>query len=747
MRIVDTETCGLHGMPVLLQWAELEGPTHLHDIWRVPIIDTLKIIEEIAEEGIIGFNLAFDAFHLCKVYTTFSMYPDKEAYPEDIIDELGLLEKEARFGPCLKFKHCLDLMLYSRKGPFQALMARDDIKIRRVPVSLAFELARELEARVKIDDIFFSGKKNQFAPKWNVYEHKNKTGQATNPEFRDVVLKFQASGRLKTLAGYIGLATNDDIIKFGDIAVQPKFNPVEVGYAPFALAISKPERNWKCEDGFAWPGVIEHHINHWGHNERARKYAGDDITYTRGLYNYFGCPKPDDDDSILACMVAAVRWRGYDIDIEGLKACRDDAAKIVRRAPKAPRRVREYIYAAMNDTEKVVLSGSTKKVVLDSIAKWKLNNEVEHPAAIRAKEVLLARKAEKEIELYDKLIFAGRLHASFVVIGSLSSRMSGNNDLNVMAINHSKFVRKNFSFCSGDYKLGIGDFDSFEICLADAVYADPVMRNDLVTGVKLHAVMGAMLFDKTEDEVIATKGSKTLDMYDTGKKGNFLLIYGGNENTFENKLSVTLEKGIEAFKRFFNRYKVFGSKRQQKLNRFCSMTQPGGIGSQVIWNDPPEYAESLFGFKRFFTLENSICKELFNLAQNPPKRWKDIKIKVQRREGRIQTASGAVQSALYASAFGLQGSCMRAALNHEIQSSGAQITKKMQKNIWDIQPYGVHEFIVQPAQCHDECITPVKIGYEDQVHQAVQKTIDSYKDKVPLLKMEFKIGVPDWSSK
>ena len=62
---LDTETCGLHGMAVLIQYAWDDGEVNLHSPWTVPIIDTLKLIESFLEcDGIIGFNLAFDFFHL-----------------------------------------------------------------------------------------------------------------------------------------------------------------------------------------------------------------------------------------------------------------------------------------------------------------------------------------------------------------------------------------------------------------------------------------------------------------------------------------------------------------------------------------------------------------------------------------------------------------------------------------------------------------------------------------------------------
>ena len=37
------------------------------------------------------------------------------------------------------------------------------------------------------------------------------------------------------------------------------------------------------------------------------------------------------------------------------------------------------------------------------------------------------------------------------------------------------------------------------------------------------------------------------------------------------------------------------------------MTQPGGIGTKVVWKDPADYAETMLGFRRYFTLENRIC--------------------------------------------------------------------------------------------------------------------------------------------
>jgi DNA polymerase I-like protein with 3'-5' exonuclease and polymerase domains len=179
---------------------------------------------------------------------------------------------------------------------------------------------------------------------------------------------------------------------------------------------------------------------------------------------------------------------------------------------------------------------------------------------------------------------------------------------------------------------------------------------------------------------------------------------------------------------------------------FQSMKQAGGVGTAIEWNDPAEYIESMFGFRRYFTLETQVSKTLFNLARRPPKHLRGIKGKVMRRD-REQTTSGAVMSALYAAAFALQASVTRAAGNHVIQSSGAQITKKVQRNIWDIQPHGVSEWLVQPMNIHDEIMCPTHPSKTDELKKVVDLTVESFREKVPLIKMEWETGLKSWADK
>lgn len=752
---LDTETCGLHGMPVLLQYAVDDGPIQLYNLWKEPISETMALIEWIAEQPVIGFNLAFDWFQLSKLYTTFSLYPDPSAIPEDHIDELAILEEKARFiDLCIKPVSACDLMLHARKGKYQALMARDDIRIKRVPTVLADSLAKELEERIQIDGIYFAKRKDKYAPKWQIHDVHDVDGDL-DPEFKDIVLKFSASGQLKALAEHALGYKEDNILKFVDVEVDRVYRPEEYGYAPFALAVGQPG-NWHG----AWPEMIERHISHWAHNRLARKYATNDITYTRDLYNHFDRPEPGDNDSELAIAVACARWHGFPINKLKLLKQRSEAYSRVGKVPTAPHVARRYIEEFMDADERKTLQGSTKKVLLEEIEKWLVDcphcggagcsqcvdGAIPHPAAKRASEVLAARQALKEIEIYDKLLLAGRFHASFVVIGTLSSRMAGSDGLNPQGIKKTFEVRDCFPLADNGFILCGGDFDAFEVVLADADYNDPKLRADLLSGKKIHALFAEELFpDKTYEEILESKGTSN-DLYGKGKQGVFSQVYGGDENTLMKKLGIGHDQAKKASDGFAKRYEGVGRARKLIFDMFCSMRQPGGIGTAVVWHEPADYIESIFGFRRYFTLENAICKALFQMAQTPPKWWKDVQITVRRRD-RDQKAVGAVQSALYGAAFAIQAANMRAAANHRIQSSGATVTKHVQRRVWDHQPVGVHRWQVQCMNIHDEVLVATRPGLEHKVKASVDETVESYREKIPLIKMEFKIGMKSWAEK
>jgi len=804
MYVFDTETCGLHGPIILIQYQKIDSVSNikdndsivLHNVWHSPIQETLDVIENFCNEGVIAFNLVFDWFHICQLYTTLYELGIRcgfDAEPVDYIDKYAELEPIARDGNCVKPRHALDLMLYARKGPYQSTMERKNIVIRRVPTVLAKSLQNKLDKAITLDSIYFARRREYKEYNWDI--------ETCNDDvtFSNLTLRFKPSIALKVLAQEILGIQPNAIIK----DIIPKPSPLEHGWAPFALALSNAKNNWRVrlvtstgvKQGYAWPGVIRHHISHWEYNKFARIYARNDIVYTRDLYYYFRA-EVDDDDSILAAQVGAARWKGYAINKQGIERLRENAVELSSKAPKAPKKVFEYIAPYLSETEKSVLQESTKRSVLETLAdalqpctdcdgqgcekcKGTGNTEVPHPAAKYAKACLDARKAKKEIELYDKLLEAGRFHASLKIIGTLSSRMSGADGLNPQGIKHDRYVREQFPLASPPLKLIGGDFMSFEVSIIDAICNDPKLRRDLSTCAKCKKVWPLELYakqikcphcgeydrdsnepcrqkfhglfamglapGKTYDEIIATKGTED-DLYDKGKRGGFSQFYGGTWETLVDRLSVS-EDVAQACEKWFNEeYKGSQRFKDEIFDDYCSMRQPEGIGTRVEWHDPKPYVESLLGFRRYFTIENTICHELFKLANALPKNWKEIKIKCIRRD-REQSVSGALMSALYAAAFSIQAKNMRAAANHRIQSTGATILKELQCKLWELQPIGVSEWRIQPLNIHDELMVPIKPGLETQAKEIVDTLVESKRDLIPLIAIGWSSHLTSWADK
>lgn len=852
---IDSETCGLSSIMVLWQFSIDEGPIYLHHPWKTPVWKTLELFEMLMELDYIGFNLGFDHFHVAKIYTIWSLLP-KDWIPEEHIEEIANeYEIPGQDGPCIKPKRACDLMLWARKGKFQTVMSRSDIRIRRVPTVLAYALARELEQRVELPAICFAKAKDPDGPRWKVYDREDKDGNIDDA-FKDVCLRFNPAGGLKYLAEHaLGWKPK---YHFSEIEVDRRCAPPDkkLGFIPTALGMAPggAEDEWRIYDkhgkvrGHAWPYWVKQHIDHWYTNEKAQEYAYMDIVYTRALCHYFDNPEPGDDDSELACMVGVVRWHGFEIDIPGIKKLSALATAKMKSSPiniNKPTEVRAYIVECMDDLEALALEQSTKKAVLLDIVKECFTEEEHgidctkcygegnhkdgkclrcngqgsidasakpvydksggikvgsHPAAKRAREILDIKTAAKEVELYQKLLYAKKFHPDFNVIGTLSTRMSGGSGLNAQGIKHDKSVRCMFPLKWDGMVLSGGDFDSFEVVLAAAVYDDKDLFDALTRKVdcedcphgnkcekcvgtgkvggfncmyciqedgettgkrecrlcsgrgwyrkKIHALFGMAMFPPATYEQVVESDGTAHDMYTAGKSGVFAMIYGGDWTTLRRNQGLDEETAKAAEQNFFNMFPNIPKARQRIIDAFQSMKQIDG--KQIVWHEPEESVTSFLGFTRSFALENKVCKALYDLAHNPPRAWRGDKLKVRVvrsiHKG-VQTAGGAVSSALFGAAFGLQGANVRAAANHEVQSPGGQICKHVQRKIWDLQPTGVYPLVVSPLNVHDEVLSVTHPDYVDVVADVVKCTVESYRDKVPLIGMTWNKEMENWAEK
>jgi len=118
---IDTETCGLHGVPVLIQYAMDDGPVCIHHIWTEPIHTTLNLIQRFVDGRVVAHNLRFDWFHLQKIYNTLRLLRE-HAYAPKYHDIQTIVDAEyaSRNGHCLKPMAAICTMLLAQKGEFQS---------------------------------------------------------------------------------------------------------------------------------------------------------------------------------------------------------------------------------------------------------------------------------------------------------------------------------------------------------------------------------------------------------------------------------------------------------------------------------------------------------------------------------------------------------------------------------------------------------------------------------------------------
>ncbi len=788
---LDTETCGLHGPIVIIQYAEEEGEVSIHEVWRRPVQETLDLIDWFAGNCVIGFNLAFDWFHIAQAYTTLLEY--QERYPNAckyIDPELyANCEPDARDRGCIKPRSAFDLMLHARKTKYQYLMDRKNIYIRKIPESMAETLQQELNRRLPFKAILFEKDKRRKSV-WKIQEHP-KSG------FVNLYVKFSPSSALKALAKD-ALNLEEDPVLLKEIALPDYKYPLELGYAPFALALQELDK-WKGQRKKlfkgkwkgAWPQFIDDHIDYWGFHPTARKYAENDVVYTRALYHHFNDPPIGDNDSILACMVGAVRWKGFKVDIELIKDLREYALKIKGKIPTDQRAVMRWISAVMSEEEALGMPDSTDKEALKEIMDWdenaaeqikeidkaKLDVKERHEklkeikwecqASYRAHLVYEARHAEKEIQVYDKFLIAGRFHAALNVIGTLSSRMSGTGGLNAQGIKKAKYVRKAFPLAFENMDLDGGDFSGFEVTIAAAVYNDPELIEELTSYVdcvycdgvgcqkcdntgkekkKIHAIFGTHIFPGYSYKQIRLTDGQVPDLYTISKSGLFTWLFAGTEHAFKKNLGIEQNEARAGINSFERAYPEVGKKRSKTMEDYCPLYQPGGKRTEIKWRPHKDTVTTLLGFTRYFTLEFQVIEALYELATNPPKEWANRIGTVVRSED-SQTLIGATRSALYGAAFSIANKVARVAINMPIQGTGAQITKGLQCNCWKLQPYGYSDWCVIPLNIHDEVMVPVMPGKRSELTQAVDDTIKEYRSVVPLLEIDWKTRLASWADK
>lgn len=760
----DTETCGFHGMAVTIQYQDDNNPIVVHDVWERTVGETLDLIEYMMDQTLVGYNLSFDHFHLSKLYTTFRLLP-RQARPESIIHDVYLAEEQGRFGPCLKPAEAIDLMCDVRHSKFQSGMGKYQWKLNKIHKSVVRRVLEYLNNNTHLDGYLHRSDD----PIWHAEIIENKRGEWIDQDFRNIIGAIKPSTGLKSICAQV---FDKPVHYFQEVMPPSRHMPVELGYIPYAKGIVDME-GWPTQDPppavtkkykGTWPLWINFHKLHWKRS-LPRKYATQDVEWTRKLYDYFceeyGRPLYETNDSALTCCVASCRWRGYDLNLEKLKLNRDDLKDQIVPEIVAPSKAQKYLIAAMNDFELKTymsdkkLEGSTKRPVLETLSKWKIlcdecleNENIDgceecpsHEVAIRAKKILESRKLTSKVRTYNKLLLSSRFHPSFIVPGTKSNRMSGGGaGFNSQGIDRTDEMRSCFTLANRELgeSLAGGDFEGFELTICDAIYSDPNWHKMLLQDKKVHALFGVDLYGMTYEEIMATQGAPD-SAYNKAKSGLFLLLYGGDHGGLEYKLEVSNKRAMKAEQMFFIAYPEILKRREEIFKLYRPLRD------DFSWIEPKDYIETIFGHRRYFTVEWNICRLLYKLNQSADNLIKDDTM-CMRVEGRRQTVAGAVKSASLGCIKKIQKKASRAAINQEIQGPGADCTKSVQKAIWDLQPCGISEWIVQPMNIHDEvpCVVHDP-GYVPLVEKAVYGQVEKLKEKIPLLKLSWGSG-KDWES-
>jgi len=572
-----------------------------------------------------------------------------------------------------------------------------------------------------------------------------------DPDFVNIHLDFYPSTGLKAIAKHLlGFKNVDEIGLMSALKT-----PVEYAWFPSAGE---------------WVDVIYEHINGWANNKRRREYAVKDVVLTRALFDNL-VDVPDDPnlmrdiDSSLACSVGSLHWRGYDIDLPAVGQLQEKTKSTLSSNLisldniniNSPQQVVEYLKSVADDDEREDITSSSKDLLKeivddeDEIYTQKLKD--------KCNLVIESRKLETTQRMCKKLLKAKKLYTTYKVVGTKSNRMSAGTldggkkggSISLHGIKGGGEIRELFPLKPKGWELSSGDFDGFEVSIAEAVYGDENLRKDLLSGKSIHALWGAFVYNKSYEEIMATKNidaDKPDGYYKRAKKSMFAQLYGAEVYKLATVLGISSEDVHEAKTYFESHYKGIQETRKTLEQDFSAMTQPNGIGTEIVWQEPKTYVESFLGFKRDFSTEFEVVKEMFILAQNLPEYIVEMgQLSKYKRKDRYQTGGGCVQSVLYATAFGLQAAIIRAALNHLIQSPGGQLTKELQSRIWNLQPTGVGDWVVMPFNVHDEIQCPHIPELRDKIVQIVKDFIEEKKTLVPLMAMDWKTNLKDWSDK
>lgn len=478
------------------------------------------------------------------------------------------------------------------------------------------------------------------------------------------------------------------------------------------------------------------------------KYAHDDIRFTEILDSKFGFPQPNHHDTTVAC-VAFTRFYGIPLDQQALAEARYECEKRIKEATellagcdlKSPKQR----LALLRKHDPFI--GSSRKEVLEKLV---VLDDLAPETRATAKAMLNYGKYTQRLNQIIKAgqSKTGRLHIDLKCLGTPTGRKAGAGGFNAQGVAKPEDdgtgqqlpnLRKSILAAM------VGDFWSFEVCLAAAAWDEKQLKEDLTNKVDLHMMVAVsahphMPKGTTYEQAIAAKSTepyKTLRA--KCKPVLFGIFYGCEAEKCGKTLGVSAAEGQTVMDRIFNRYPRVKAVRAQVAAEVCTGDTEKWARDSV--SKMRAQTTDMTGHTRYWAFEKALACTFWSLAN---KGWDELPAGVivrQELKGQ-QTIKMAVRSALLGAALGVQKMVARQMVNNDIQAPGANICKMLEARLWE-------KFHCPTLNCHDELVFidhPNTTGNKNAIYAEVAAFVTEKQKWVPHLKFEL-ADVRSWSDK
>lgn len=483
-------------------------------------------------------------------------------------------------------------------------------------------------------------------------------------------------------------------------------------------------------------------------------YSKLDIVYLKVLYEKLGHPKPDY-NSELTHNGAYVKYYGFDIDFEALDRAEEYYGKKVeeiekllkginpRSAPQRLELLKKY-FPLLASTSKATLTALTK---LEGADEEGVNLAKALLAYGPARQKLVQIKAVKECK-------TNKAHPELRIMGTATNRMAGMSGLNWQGI--GAFEE------DGKIRVGlrtaiktqmVGDWSSFEVVIASAVYEDKVLQKIVADGIDMHSYTTSIAHpdvleyfkqhnipEEERYQFVRTKYKEENAFFVKCRKQIkavvFGIFYGAQAFTVSEKLGITEGEAQKILDLFFKAY--------PGIKRYRDKIEEGFLtADKVHWSknsiDRMEVSlKDLMGFERRWDFEKDLCKIFWELGHSQIRTGVNEYIIRDKQKG-IQSVDNACRSALLGAALGIQASASRQAVNFRVQSTGASLHKKLQAKLWVEKRVGT-------LQIHDEFI-PIDKNFDfKEADNLIKEYEIEARRLVPSVKFDYK-NTERWSDK